>query len=65
MIVESILEGVLSKYLDKWFYGITKDNMKAEVLKGKFVISNIGLRDSIFIGTNMPYDLRHSYVEKI
>lgn len=62
MVVESILEAVLSKHLDKWFYGITRENIKAEVLKGRFVISNIGLRESIFINSNMPYDLRHSYV---
>lgn len=29
MVVESILEAVLSKYLDKMFYGITRENIKA------------------------------------
>lgn len=62
MVVESILEGILSKFLDKMFYGITRSNIKAEVLKGRFVISNIGLRDTFFLASNMPYDLRHSYV---
>ena len=47
------------------FYGITKSNIKAELLKGRFTISNIGLRESLFESTNMPYDLIHSYVEKI
>ena len=42
-----------------------KQNIKAEVLKGRFTISNIGLQPNLFIDFNIPVDIAYSYVENI
>ena len=39
-----IVEFVLHKYLDKFFYGIDKKNIEAGILDGRISISNIGLQ---------------------
>lgn len=48
MVLDSILEKVLSKLLGGVFYGIIKDNIKTDLLKGKFTIQNIGLHPNLF-----------------
>jgi hypothetical protein len=47
MVFESVAEMVLSKLLDKVFYGINKKNIQVALLDGKFVLSNIGLQPSL------------------
>jgi vacuolar protein sorting-associated protein 13A/C len=42
-----VAEIVLSRLLDKIFYGITKQNIQVAILQGKFVLSNIGLQPSL------------------
>jgi hypothetical protein len=54
MVAEAILEYVLSKLLNKIFYGIEKKNMTTELLKGRFSISNIGLLSDLFMDLNLP-----------
>jgi len=45
---------VLSKFLDKVFYGINKNNIQMSLLDGRFVISNIGLNKSLVTQLNLP-----------
>ena len=47
-------EIVLSRLLDKVFYGISKQNIQVALLDGKFVLSNIGLQPSLLAELNLP-----------
>jgi hypothetical protein len=65
MVIEAIVEIVLSKFLDKFFYGINRKNIEVGLLDGKFILSNIGLQPSLILNLNLPIDLQYSYVEKV
>jgi vacuolar protein sorting-associated protein 13A/C len=65
MVLESVAEIVLSRLLDKVFYGISKKNIQVELLDGKFVLSNIGLQPSLLAELNLPIELKYSYVERV
>lgn len=55
----------MSKFLDKFFYGINEKNIQFGLLDGKFVLSNIGLQPSLLMSLNLPIELKYSYVEKV
>lgn len=56
---------MLSRLLDKVFYGISKQNIQVALLDGKFVLSNIGLQPSLLAELNLPVELKFSYVERV
>lgn len=65
MVLEGVAEIVLSRLLDKVFYGISKQNIQVAILDGKFVLSNIGLQPSLLAELNLPVELKYSYVERV
>lgn len=65
MVFESIAGIVLNKFLEKFFFGISSENIKFSLLDGKFTLSNIGIQPSLITNLNLPIELRYSYIERV
>jgi len=54
MVFESVASIILSRFLDKFFYGINKKNIQLGILDGKLLLSNIGLQPNLLMSLNLP-----------